>query len=205
MVKNPTKTTYLYVDASNLYGAISDVLANGTYIDFSEILACVGEDFIIHKVKAYGTFLADEPHSSLNRRKFIGAQHKFFQSIIDNHKVEFQKGYFSNTSKKEKGIDVRLAVDMLKDAYEGSCKCEIIMTGDDDFIYSIKCVRNINIPVHMASLGSRFPFGIAHNTNTRVVYDLYSYFKNTILPKINRPPANLKVRDITDKVNILSV
>ncbi len=205
MTFNSVKTTYLYVDASNLYGAISDVLPNGSYIDFSEILTCLEEDFTIHKVKAYGTFLADEPNSSKKRREFIGAQHKFFQSIIDNPKSEFQKGYFSKASKKEKGIDVRLAVDMVKDAYEGSCKCEIIMTGDDDFIYSIKCVRSIKVPVHMASIGSRFPFGIAHNTNKRMVYDLCNYFKNTILPKLNKPPVNLKVRDITKKVNILSL
>ena len=205
MANNDDKTTFLYVDASNLYGALSDVLANGDYIDFSEILTCLEEDFVIHKVKAYGTFLADEPRSSLNRRRFIRAQNKFFQSIINNSKTEFQKGYFSSTSKKEKGIDVRLAVDMVKDAYEGSCKCEIIMTGDDDFIYSIKCVRNIKISVHMAALGSRFPFGIAHNTNKRMIYDLYNYFNNSVLPKINKLPVNLKVRNITNKVNILTV
>jgi len=205
MTTNSGKITYLYVDASNLYGALSDVLVSGNYIDFSEILACIEKDFIINKVKAYGTFLADEPHSSINRRKFIGAQNKFFQSIIDNPKVEFQKGYFSKTSKKEKGIDVRLAVDMLKDAYEGSCQSEIIMTGDDDFIYSINCVRSLKVAVHMASIGSRFPFGISHNTNKRIVYDLCDYFKNTILPKLKKPPVNLKVKDITKKVNILSL
>ena len=79
------------------------------------------------------------------------------------------------------------------------------MTGDDDFIYSINCVRSLNVAVHMASIGSRFPFGIAHNTNKRIVYDLCDYFKNMILPKLKKPPVNLKVKDITKKVNILSL
>ena len=205
MAKQSGIVTYLYVDASNLYGAVTDILSSGEYIDFSDILTCLEEDFYIHKVKAYGTFLADEPSSSLRRRKFIRAQNMFFRTMINNPKVEFQKGYFSRTSKKEKGIDVRLAVDMLKDAYEGDCKCEVIMTGDDDFIYSIKCVRGIKVPVHMAAFGSRFPFGVAHNVNIRKVYDLNNYFRDKILPNINKPPVNLSVMDISDKVNVLAV
>lgn len=120
-------------------------------------------------------------------------------------KVEFYKGYFSGTSGKEKGIDVKLAVDLLKDAYEGSYKCGVIMTGDDDFLYSIECVRKINVPVHLAAFGSRFPFGIAHNTNHRIVYDLNDFFKNSVFPALTRPPKNIQVRDITSKSTIITV
>ncbi len=134
-----------------------------------------------------------------------GAQNKFFQSMIRCQEVEFTKGYFSKTSKKEKGIDVKLAVDMVKDAYEGAYKCAVIMTGDDDFLYSIECVRKINIPVHLAALGSRFPYGIAHNTNQRIVYDLKGFFTTKILPKFHKLPSHVIVKDITDKVEIISV
>ena len=205
MVNDPTKVTWLYIDASNLYGALADVLASGDYIDFTDLMDSLEKDFHINKVKAYGTYLPDEPKSSVQRRKFIGAQNKFFRSMSVHPKVEFHKGYFSKTSKKEKGIDVKLAVDMLKDSYEGSYKCAVIMTGDDDFLYSVECVRKINIPVHLACIGSRFPFGLAHNTNERYVYDLYDYFKNSIQPTFNKPIHNLTVKSITKGVSIISV
>jgi len=144
-------------------------------------------------------------NSPPNRKRFIGAHNKFFQSIVAIKKVEFFKGYFSISSGKEKGIDVKLAVDMLKDAYEGAYKCGLIMTGDDDFMYSIKCVRKINLPIHLTAFGSRFPYGIAHNVNLRFVYDLNNYFRDNVLPNLNKPPKNIQVKDISDKATILSV
>lgn len=205
MINDKTKVTWLYVDASNLFGALSDLLPNGSYIDFKDILKCIEEDFHVHKVKAYGAYLPDEPAAPPSRKRFIGAHNKFFKSMAAIPKVEFYKGYFSGTSGKEKGIDVKLAVDLLKDAYEGSYKCGVIMTGDDDFLYSIECVRKINVPVHLAAFGSRFPFGIAHNTNHRIVYDLNDFFKNSVFPALTRPPKNIQVRDITSKSTIITV
>ncbi len=205
MVNDPTKVTWMYVDASNLYGAISDILAPGQYFDFNDLVTCIEKDFHINKIKVYGTFLADEPRSPLNRRKFIGAQHKFFQSMKNSPKVEFHKGYFSKTSNKEKGIDVKIAVDMLKDSYEGSYKCGLIMTGDDDFLYGIQCVRNINVPVYLTAMGSRFPFGIARNVNGVYVYDLYDYFKNSVESSLHPPINSLVRKAITSNIKILSV
>jgi uncharacterized LabA/DUF88 family protein len=205
MINNKLVITYLYIDASNLYGALSDLLPSGSYIDFADILKCLEADFHIHKIKAYGSYLPDEPNASPIRKKFIGAQNRFFRSIANTPKVEFHKGYFSKSSNKEKGIDVKLAVDMLKDAYEGSYKCAVIMTGDDDFLYSIKCIRDINIPVHMVAFGSRFPYGISHNVNQRFVYDLHDYFKKSILPNLKNPPKNMQIKNITKNVNIISI
>jgi uncharacterized LabA/DUF88 family protein len=94
---------------------------------------------------------------------------------------------------------------MLKDAYEGSYKCALIMTGDDDFLYSIECVRKMGLQVHLTAFASRFPFGIAHNTNCRFVYDLNSHFETKVLPNLTRPPKNIEIRDITNSVNVLTV
>jgi uncharacterized LabA/DUF88 family protein len=149
--------------------------------------------------------MSDEPASPPTRRRFIGAQNKFFQSMTLTPEVEFHKGYFSSTSKKEKGIDVKMAVDILKDSYEGSYKTAVIMTGDDDFLYSIECVRKINLPVHLTAFASRFPIGIAHNTNLRYVYDLNDYFKDNVLPAIKKPPAGIVIKNITNKVTIKTV
>jgi len=204
MINKRGTTTYLYIDASNLYGAISELLPTGNYVDFKEILACMEEDFFVTKIRAYGAYLSDEPSSTPTRRRFIGAQNKFFQTISRIPKATFYKGYFSPTSNKEKGIDVKLAVDMLKDAYEGSCKCILIMSGDDDFLYSIKCVRGLKIPVHLTAFATRFPYGIAHNINYRFVYDLNDYFKNKVLPNLKNPPKNIQIKDITNKITILS-
>ena len=200
-----TAATCLYVDASNVYGGLVEILPLGCYLDFGEILACIREDFVVNRIKAYGTYLSDEPLASLARRKLIGAQQKFFQTIRDIPEAEFIKGYLSPTSRKEKGIDVKMAVDMVKDAYDSTSLTALIMTGDDDFLYPVICLRNMNIKVHLVALGSRLPYGTAHNTNQRVVYDLNDYFISRVLPRLKKPIINLQVRNLTNRVRVLSV
>ncbi len=39
---------------------------------------------------------------------------------------------------------MHLGVDMVKDIYEQNCNQTIIMSGDDDFLYAIKCIRALN-------------------------------------------------------------
>ncbi len=197
--------TYVYVDASNLYGGISDLLPHGQYIDFSSLVDCMKQHFPIHKIKAYGTYMPDDPSAPPTRQLFIKAQSRFFQSVRSTPQVEFHKGYLSKTSGKEKGIDVKMAVDILKDAYEGSYKQAVVVTGDDDFLYAIQCVRKIKLPVHLASFASRFPVGISHNTNRRVVYDFNNHFKDKVLPSITKPPQNIEIIDFTSSSNVVSV
>jgi uncharacterized LabA/DUF88 family protein len=193
--------TFLYVDGSNLYGGISELLNKGEYIYFAQILKEVDKDYNIDRVKFYATYLLEEPKSVLSKRRFIKAQHEFIKSARMVDKVEFHKGYFSPTSKKEKGVDVKMAVDMVKDVYEENCDQTIIMSGDDDFLYAIKCIRALNKPVHLAAFASRFPYGIAHNANQRIVYDFNDHFKAKALSKLKKPPVNLKIRRLSVKVN----
>jgi uncharacterized LabA/DUF88 family protein len=149
--------------------------------------------------------MPDDPNATPTKKLEINAQNKFFQTIRQTPQVEFYKGYLSRTTKKEKGIDVRLAVDLLKDAYEGNYKEAIIVTGDDDFLYSIECVRNIKLRVHLAAFASRFPIGIAHNVNKRIVYDINKHFELRVLPAIKNKPNNIEIRDITKELKVLSV
>ena len=197
--------TFLYVDGSNLYGGMSELLRSGKYVDFADILKAIEDDYQIDKVKFYVTYLLEEPNASLSKRLFIKTQHKFIKSARAIDKVEFYKGYFSPTSKKEKGVDVKMAVDMVKDAYEENYDQAVIMTGDDDFLYAIKCVRALKKAVHLAAFASRFPYGIAHNTNQRIVYDFNDHFKAKVLPKLSNPPVNLKIRRLNNKVNKITI
>jgi hypothetical protein len=57
----------------------------------------------------------------------------------------------------------------------------------------------------MIAFASRFPYGIAHNTNQRFVIDLNNHFKNSVLPTLKKPPVNLKVKKHKLRINRIVV
>ena len=53
----------LYIDGSNLFGGISELLPAGNYIDFPSLLAVLEEDLAIDTVKFYATYMRYEASS----------------------------------------------------------------------------------------------------------------------------------------------
>src|SRR5680860_462433 len=97
----------LYVDASNLFGGMSDLLQNGQYISFVDLLPVLHEGFAgIEVVKVYGAYMGVGSAANAKQRRFIKAQNEFLNSAkqVSNH---FGKGHISRHG-KEKGVDMQL-------------------------------------------------------------------------------------------------
>lgn len=193
----------LSIDDSNLFGGISELLGPDEYIDFAALLKAVEKDFSISQVKFYGTYMQIDPSKSVTYRLRLEAQKAFFDSAKNCSKVSFHKGHFSGAG-KEKGIDVKLAVDMAVGACRDTYDEAIIMTGDADLKYGVEVARTLGKTIHLAAFGSRFPFGIAPATDKKYVYDLNGFFKKKVLPTYKHAPKNLVIRELGKKVAILS-
>ena len=192
-----------FIDGSNLFGGMSELLKPDQYIDFSSLLKVIEKDFPINKVKFYGTYMQIDPSKPAAHRLRVEAQKKFFDSVKNSKKVDFYKGHFSGTG-KEKGIDVRLAVDMTIGACTDRYDEAIIMTGDADLRYAVEIASSFNKKVHLAAFGPRFPFGIAPLTDKKYVYDLNGFFVNQIIPTYKRKPKNIVIREISNEISILT-
>ena len=203
MPSNKARRT-LYIDLSNLYGGITELLPPGEYFDCSTIFPIVDAAFDqINSIKVYGAYLGQAGISDASRLLFVKAQNEFFNSAKLKG-VHFGKGYISQHN-KEKGVDMRLGVDLVHDAHSNDFDEAIIMSGDADFMYPVQFVRQLGKNVHYCAFATRFTFPIAFASNKRVVLDYKNYFANKILPNARRQPKGLKVIEIDGQVTVKNV
>ena len=162
------------------------------------------EDFTIDRVEFYGTYMQIDQSKSAIHAKRVRAQKAFFDSSKACVEVTFHKGHFSGSG-KEKGVDVQLAVDMVVAACTGAIDEAIIMTGDADLKYAVQTSRRFSIPVHIAALASRYPFGIAPLATRIVVYDLHSYFASRTPARLGGSRQQITVRSLDDRLTIHTI
>jgi len=189
----------LYVDASNLFGGMSELLPNGQYIDFADLLPLLQTGFNgIDAVKVYGAYMGISSAVSARQRRFIKAQNEFMNSAkrASNH---FGKGHISRHG-KEKGVDMQLGVDMVNDAHNNRYDDAILLSGDVDFMYPIEIIKTLGKNFHLCAFASRYTQRLAYKAWRKVVIDYNSEFANNILPQVIKPPHGLKVVDITGHV-----
>jgi uncharacterized LabA/DUF88 family protein len=189
-----------FIDGSNLYGGLTDLLRPGEYIDFSDFLTVIEEDLSVDAVQFYATYMKVDPDKPSAYRLVLEAQKKFFDGAKNNPKVTFSKGHFSGFG-KEKGVDVMLAVDLAVGAATNKFDEAVIMTGDADLRYAVEVAQKFEKPIHLAAIGSRFPFGIVRHVENKFVYDLGIFFKDHAHYK----PKGLVVRGLDQKVKVLSI
>ncbi len=169
---------------------------------FDDLIKLIEKEISIDKIKFYGTYMKEDEQKTTADRLIAKAQIEFFNEVKENKKVEFYEGHFSVTSGKEKGVDVRLAVDIVLDACTNKCDQAIIMTGDADLSYAVQRARQFK-KIHLAAFASRFPYGMSFKANKRMVFDYKNYFKKKSLPLYRNKPKYLKIIDVSKKIKVL--
>lgn len=94
-------------------------------------------------------------------------QQKFFDNLRANpfitlrlghlvyHRLRTDQGSGFQYFPTEKGIDVQIAVDMIRLALLKACEGIILVSGDSDYIYAVRFVKDLGCHVYIAS----FPIG----------------------------------------------
>lgn len=194
----------LFIDGSNLFRGIADVLPPGSFIDLTDILTEVRKDCHIDHIHLYAAYMSLNKAASVTDQLKAKAQIEFLNRARQIPGLSFYKGYYS-TKGKEKGVDVHLAVDMVQQGLQSKFDQAIIMTGDDDLIYPIQILKQLHKKVDLAAFCSRYPFGISYHVNRCFLYDYQKYFSSNVLPTIKKTPRKLKIRDLPQNVPIHKV
>ncbi|MBU3905199.1 MAG: NYN domain-containing protein [Nanoarchaeota archaeon] len=71
-------------------------------------------------------------------------------------------------STKEKGVDIAIAVSIVKYAIEHKCDCIVLISGDADFIPALELAEKIGITVYSVSLRSGYSYDLK-NQFTHVI------------------------------------
>lgn len=133
-----SEKTIILIDGSNFYFKLKDLklhnLINFNFKDFctylardKEILYCC---YYVGRIKQDGTEKTD---------KLFNAQQKLI-GHLKNHSVKYYLGYLINNDGiyHEKGVDVKIAADILVAAYENQCHRIIVASSDTDLEPAIK-------------------------------------------------------------------
>ena len=203
--KSDSGRVVAFVDGSNLFGGMAEMLNSGQYFNFSDFVGQLEQDFSLEKIYFYGTYMRHLSTDSKAKRTLALTQRKFFDSVKKNHKTIFYQGHFSKTTGKEKGVDVHLAIDMAVGAATDSYDEALIITGDDDLLYAIETAQRFNKKVHLVSLSSRLPLTIALKSQSSLLFDLDDHFKQKVLSKFSFLSSKVIVRRLAIEIKNITM
>ncbi len=172
----PVQRIVAFVDGSNLFGGMADVLKPGEYFEFSEFLSAIEKEIKIDHVSFYGTYMRADQKTTKKAKLLALAQKEFFDSTKDVKKLDFYRGHFSKTSGKEKGVDMHMGIDMAVGACTNTYDVAVIVTGDADLLYAVETAKKFGKDTILACLSPRIAMAMAFVVSHRVVVDLQHFF-----------------------------
>ena len=176
MDKKPQKTkrVAVYIDGSNLYYKLKELdIKNITYFEYGKL----------------AEWLAREDGSVVAKRYYIGAvrakggdkkavrmqenQVRLFNHLRSKSEgFSVQRGYLMKNDGvyHEKGVDVKIAVDLLVGAYENLYDTAVLISSDTDLIPAIEKVKQLGKDIEYIGFSHKPSHGLIRSaTETRLL------------------------------------
>ena len=180
------KSTNLYIDGTNLFAGQNDLFGPHRYLDFNYLIIEIRKLIKIDQIYFYASYMNNK-----QRGRLAAAEALFYRQVKKTKNLFFYKGHRSPASGKEKGVDVHLAADIVKDALTGRCREVIIMSGDADLVYPIEIANDFGIYTKAVFLPNRFSVGIAHEVRRAYVLNFSAKLK-----KGKKDPPHMRIVSI---------
>ena len=137
------KRTNLYIDGTNLFAGQYEFFGPKKYLDFSRLIKELQKKIKpkFDKIYFYGSY-SPKPEKLTKRQKlYLKNEALFYRNVRKTKNVVFFKGYRSKTSGKEKGVDVKLAADLVSFAFLNKYDVIYLFSGDADFLQALFNIR----------------------------------------------------------------
>lgn len=182
----PTERIAILVDGSNMYHYLRELkvtgLADFDYKAFAQFLArdrtIVSSTYYVGKVRSKGDTKSEELRSG--QQRLIAGLQRAGWCVEFGHIME-TKGVF-----QEKGVDVHMAVDLLKGAYDNRYDMAVLVSSDTDLIPAVHGVRQKGKKIEYIGFAHRPSFGLMKNVNLTTTLrreDIVHFLKNQKRPK----------------------
>jgi len=129
----------LFIDGSNFYHGLKANFGR-TRVDFYKFATLLrGENRKLIRIYYYNA-----PHKKEIDEEKYKSQQKFFSLLERTPYLELKLGRLEPRGDTfiEKGVDILLAVDMLKYAYDDTYDTAILVSGDGDFAAAVNAVKD---------------------------------------------------------------
>jgi uncharacterized LabA/DUF88 family protein len=173
-ISRKIKRVAVYMDGSNLYYKLKDLgIKNITYFQYGNLAKWLtGEDRTVIAKRYYiGAVRAKEKDKKA--RKMQESQVRLFNHLgLKSEGYSVQRGYLMKNDGvyHEKGVDVKIAVDLLVGAYENIYDVAILVSSDTDLIPAIQKVKQLGKEVEYIGFSHQPSYGLIKNaTETRLL------------------------------------
>ena len=169
ILKNKKERVAVYIDGSNFYGYLKDkeiASPKGTKFDFKEFVNfLVGEKRNLVS-KRYYTGVFRNLDGTDKSENLVRGQQKFF-SNLENDGFIIKRGRIMPIDKvyKEKGTDVKIAVDLIVGAVDNLYDTIILVSSDTDLIPAIRYVKYKDKKIEYVGFAHAPSLGIQKYTN----------------------------------------
>lgn len=171
--KNKLERVAVYVDGSNFYHKLRDIeIKNITYFgyaDFSRYLS--GKRKIVAKRYYVGVIRAKD--GGKKSKEMQKSQVRLFNHLRSKkEQFSIQRGYLmkNDGTFHEKGVDVKIAVDILVGAYEDMYDTAILISSDTDLIPAIEKARSLGKNIEYIGFSHKPSYGlIKHASKTKLL------------------------------------
>ncbi|PIP28114.1 MAG: hypothetical protein COX29_02890 [Candidatus Moranbacteria bacterium CG23_combo_of_CG06-09_8_20_14_all_35_22] len=156
------KRIAIYVDGSNLYYKLRDLeIPNITYFDYGGLSKWLARDRIIISKRYYIGIVRTKENDEKGQKLRKNQQRLFNHLCSPLQGFIVKQGYLMKNDGvyHEKGVDVKMAVDLLVGAYEDLYDTAILISSDTDLIPAIQKIKHLGKEVeyigfsHKPSLG----------------------------------------------------
>ncbi len=185
-------STFLYIDGTNLFAGQYELFGPKQRLFFTSLLSEIEKILAIDQIYFYTSYINRAiKKQSAHIQSLTTAEALFFREVKNSKRVLFYKGHRSPTSGKEKGVDVHLSVDIVKDAFLKKCDRVVIMSGDADLIYPLEIAKMFHMQTYALFLPNRFCLEMAHKVDRSYVFNFLNRFST-----VRKLPRQLQIVDI---------
>lgn len=157
----------IFIDGSNLYHSLEEN-CNRFDLDFAAFSKKLVGDRLHFRTYYYnvGRDPDRNPQAYQDQQKFLSALYNtpYLEVRLGASKVRGE-------SAVEKGIDIMLATDLLRFAWEDLFDVGILVSGDGDFAYAVQTVKDLGKHVEVAAFPSNLSWELAHVADRREFLD----------------------------------
>lgn len=143
---NATKRVAVYIDGSNLYFKLKELgLSELNTFNYRGLADWLSHKRNVISYRYYIGVVRAKIHNTKGQELRKEQQRLFSHLLSKGQEFAIKRGYIMDNDGMyhEKGVDVKLAVDLLVGAYEDMYDVAIIISSDTDLIPVIKKVRHL--------------------------------------------------------------
>ena len=168
-----TKRVAVYIDGSNFYYKLKNLdIKNITYFGYAALADWLAQERKII-AKRYYIGVVRAKGNDIKAKKMQESQVRLFNHLQSKQEgFNVQRGYLMKNDGvfHEKGVDVKIAVDLLVGAFENMYDVAILISSDTDLIPAIKKIKQIGKEVEYIGFSHKPSYGLIKNvTETRLL------------------------------------